>query len=149
MARGAGWLDGLRVAGVVAVRLAAGLAMLVVSRPGPGFNLHLPAGFPKITYLLPRWIDALAAAAIALAGAALGGGLGTRWHGRLERLALKEEQESREARESFRDLREATVSPAETTVPAPAVTVPMSPAPAAATPPALQPDRETEAGPGF
>ncbi|HMC09090.1 MAG TPA: hypothetical protein VKL22_07205, partial [Actinomycetota bacterium] len=106
-------------------------------------------GFPRITYLVPKWIDSLAAGAIALAGAALGGALGTRWHGRLERLALKEEQERREARESFRDLREATAPPAIAAVPAPAVTAPMAPAPVAATPPAPQPDRETEAGAGF
>ena len=149
MARGAGWLNGFLVAVVVALMLAAGLAMLVVLRPGPGLNLHLPSGFPKVTYLVPKWIDALAAAAIALAGAALGGALGARWHGRLERLALKQEQESREARESFRDLREATAPPAEAAVPAPAVTVPMGPVPVAAKPPTPQADRETEAGAGF
>src|SRR5438270_362784 len=82
---------------------------------------------------------------------ALGGALGARWHGRLERLALKEEQERQDARESFRDLREATATPVEATpaAPAPAVTMPMAPAPVAATPAAEQHDRDTEAGAGF
>src|SRR5438309_4326916 len=68
MARGAGWLNGFLVGVVVALMLAAGLAMVLVLRPG--LDLHPPSGFPKVAYLVPKWIDALAAAGIALAGAA-------------------------------------------------------------------------------
>jgi hypothetical protein len=106
MARGAGWINGFFTAVVTGALLITGLAVVVMLRPGPGLDLHLPSGFPKVAYLVPRWVDALAAAAIAFFGATLGGAMGVHWHTKAERRATALERERVLARESFRDLRE-------------------------------------------
>lgn len=126
MARGAGWLNG--IATVIAVALIAGIGLgaALLLAPGPGLNLHLrlPAGYPKISFHTARWMLAASGAAIALVGGALGAAVGARWHTRLERRALKELEERREARESFADLREAMSTPAPAPVMSPTLASP-------------------------
>ncbi len=113
MGRGSGWLNGiLAVVGVAIIgAIGFGAAELVHQAPGLNLHLHLPAGYPQIRILMPRPLAALVAAGLAVAGAAIGGAFGARWHTALERRILTEEAERREARESFADLREAIAEP--------------------------------------
>jgi hypothetical protein len=114
MGRGRGWLNGLLAALAVGLIGAAGLGAATLLRPGPGLDLrlHLPAGYPHIHFLVARWILAVSATGLALLASVLGGTLGARFHTRLERRALREEAERREARATFADLREAMAEPA-------------------------------------
>ncbi|GAC1363166.1 MAG: hypothetical protein NVSMB32_04460 [Actinomycetota bacterium] len=111
MGRGAGWSNGLLAAITAGVLLMVGLFVLVLVRPGPGLGITIPSELPKLAFRLPRWIDALLAAGVSILGATLGGIAGARWHGRIESQALKEDQETLEARQTFRDLREAIQEP--------------------------------------
>jgi hypothetical protein len=114
MGRGRGWLNGLLTALAVAFIGVAGLGAATLLRPGPGLDLHLhlPAGYPHLHFLMPRWILAVSGASIALLASVAGGGLGARFHTKLERRALREEAERLEARTTFADLREAMAEPA-------------------------------------
>ena len=113
MGRGTGWLNGFLAATAVAVIAAIGLggAELVHQGPGLDLHLHLPAGWPHVALLVDTWVAAGLGAVLAIAGAALGGALGARWHTGMERRAHREETERREARESFADLRQAVSEP--------------------------------------
>jgi hypothetical protein len=114
MGRGSGWLNGLLALLAVALIGAAGLGAAALLRPGPGLDLHLhlPAGYPHIHSVLSRWALLASAASLALVGSVFGGAMGARFHTRLERRALREEAERREARTTFADLREAMAEPA-------------------------------------
>ncbi len=122
MGRGRGWLNGLLVPVAVAAIAGIGLGVATILRPGPGLDLHLrlPAGYPHIHYLVPRWTLAAAAGAIGILASCLGGVMGVRWHTRLERRFLKEEAERLEARATFADLREAMAQPGPSLVTSPA-----------------------------
>ena len=114
MGRGRVWWNGLLAALAVGLIGAAGIGAAVLLRPGPGLDLrlHLPAGYPQIHFLLARWILLVSGIGIALLASVLGGALGSRFHTRLERRALREEAERQEARTTFADLREAMTEPA-------------------------------------
>ncbi|HLH28028.1 MAG TPA: hypothetical protein VKW77_03885 [Acidimicrobiales bacterium] len=113
MARGRGWIHGLVVAVLAAVAAGVGVGLAALVRSGPGLHLglHLPAGYPRVHFLMAKWVAATAGGALALVAAVTGGALGTGWHGRLERRAAVEEQERTTARNSFKDLREALSQP--------------------------------------
>lgn len=113
MGRGKGWLNGFLTAIAAGIIAVAGLGMATLLRPGPGLDLHLhlPAGYPHIRSLIPRYILYAAGATIALVASVLGGALGCRFHTRLERRVLKVEAESQEARTTFADLRQAMAEP--------------------------------------
>ncbi|HWD08190.1 MAG TPA: hypothetical protein VHA57_03745 [Actinomycetota bacterium] len=113
MSRGRGWAHGLTVAILAAITAGLGIGLAALVRPGPGLHLglHLPAGYPRVHFLMSRWLAAAIGGALALLSAIAGGALGTGWHGRLERRAAVEEQERVTARESFSDLREALAHP--------------------------------------
>jgi hypothetical protein len=114
MGRGKGWLNGLLAALAVGLIGAAGLGAVLLLRPGPGLDLrlHLPAGYPHIRFLLSRGALVASGASVALLAGVLGGALGAHFHTRLERRALREEAERREARTTFADLRAAVTEPA-------------------------------------
>lgn len=114
MGRGRGWLNGLLAALAVGLIGAAGIGAAALLRPGPGLDLrlHLPAGYPHIHFLVARWILVVSGGGIALLASVLGGALGSRFHTRLERRALRDEAERLEARTTFADLREAMTEPA-------------------------------------
>lgn len=111
MARGAGWMNGILVAIMAGVLLMAGLIVYVLVRPGTSLAVKMPSALPRIHFLLPKWVNGLAAAAVGLVGATLGGIWGARWHISMERRADREAQETVEARATFRDLREAMAQP--------------------------------------
>ena len=111
MARGAGWLNGVLVAIMAGVLLMAGLLVYVLVKPGNSLALKMPSSLPRIHLLLPTWVNGLIAAATALTGATLGGAWGARWHSSMERRAARELAEAAEAKETFRDLREAMTHP--------------------------------------
>lgn len=115
MSRGHGWLNGLLVVVAVALLSAIGLGMASLLRPGPGLDLafRLPAGYPKTHLLFSEALAAGAGVLLAVVGAMLGGMLGSGWHRGLERRVAKRQQEAREARESFSDLRDALATPLE------------------------------------
>ena len=114
MGRGRGGLNGLLAALAVGLIGAAGLGAAALLRPGPGLDLrlHLPAGYPHIHFLVARWILAVSGTGVALLASVLGGALGSRFHTRLERRAVRQEAERLEARTTFADLREAMTEPA-------------------------------------
>ncbi|HEU5001752.1 MAG TPA: hypothetical protein VFW71_03110 [Actinomycetota bacterium] len=115
MGRGRGWLNGLLVVLAVGVLSAIGAGMASLLRPGPGLDLafRLPAGYPKTHFLFSQAAAASTGVLLALAGALVGGMLGSRWHRALERRVAKRQVEAKEARESFSDLREALTAPLE------------------------------------
>ncbi|HKN49109.1 MAG TPA: hypothetical protein VJ010_02665 [Actinomycetota bacterium] len=114
MGRGRGWLNGLLAGLAVGLIGAAGIGAAALLRPGPGLDLHLhlPAGYPHIHFLVARWILAVSGTGVALLASVLGGALGSRFHTRLERRAVRQEAERLEARTTFADLREAMTEPA-------------------------------------
>jgi hypothetical protein len=114
MGRGRGWLSGLLVALAVGLMGAVGLGVATLVHPGPGLDLHLhlPAGYPHIRLLTSRRGLGAAGVCTALLGSVLGGAMGTRFHTRLERRALRQETERLEAKTTFADLRAATAEPA-------------------------------------
>lgn len=115
MSRGRGWLNGLLVVAAVALLSAIGLGMASLLRPGPGLDLalRLPAGYPKTHFLFSQGLAGGAGVVLAAVGALVGGMLGSGWHRGLERRVAKREQEAKEARESFSDLRDALATPLE------------------------------------
>jgi len=115
MSRGRGWLNGLLVVLAVALLSALGAGMASLLRPGPGLDLafRLPAGYPKTHFLFSQVLAAGAGVLVAAVGAMLGGMLGSGWHRGLERRVAKRDQEAKEARESFSDLRDALATPLE------------------------------------
>ena len=121
MARGKGWLNGALVvlAGAALLGIGALIAALAGSGPGFGVRLHMPAGYPRISLLIDRPLAELIVVLIALIGCTVGGGLGRRFHLRLERAALRRRQEAKEARDAFRDLREAPTEPMQASGAAP------------------------------
>jgi len=98
MARGAGIANGLLVplfAIVVAVVVGA-----IVTQLGATANLNLPYSTSRLPleeeYLIDWGVGiAIAAIAAMFLGGAIGGGLGSRWHTRLERARVEEIEEER------------------------------------------------------
>jgi hypothetical protein len=93
MARGAGILNGLLVP-IIAIVIAV-LVGAVVTVLGATANLNLPYSTNRLPIdadLVVDWgvVISVAALAAMLLGGAVGGGLGARWHSRLERDALDE-----------------------------------------------------------
>lgn len=93
MARGAGALNGLLVP-LIAIVIAV-LVGAVVASLGATANLNLPYStnrLPIDSDLIVDWGVTISIAALAamLLGGAIGGGLGSRWHTKLERDALDE-----------------------------------------------------------
>jgi hypothetical protein len=113
MARGRGLLHGFLAAVAAGMFTLVGIGAAALLRPGPGLDVsfRLPAGWPHIHFLFSRWLAIAGGVVIAALGATAGGALGSGWHRRLERRAAVREREQVEARESFRDLREALSQP--------------------------------------
>lgn len=114
MARGAGVANGLLVP-FLAI-LVAILVGAVVASLGATANLNLPWStnrLPLENDFLVDWSLAISIGALAamFIGGALGGALGARWHGKLERRTLDETP----ATPAQVDLRDRTVAPATTT----------------------------------
>ena len=111
MGRGAGIVNGLLVP--IVVLILGVLVAVIVGAFGASANLNLPfrpAQFPTDNNTLYELSTGFGIAILVamLLGGALGGGMGSRWHTKLERDALDQEAERAErAEESSRARREA------------------------------------------
>jgi hypothetical protein len=131
MARGRGLLHGFLAAVAAGLFTLVGIGAAALLRPGPGLDVsfRLPAGWPHVHLLFSRWLAVAGGVVIAAAGATAGGALGSGWHRRLERQAAVREREQVEARESFRDLRDALSQPEQADTDPPATPAFGSPPP--------------------
>jgi hypothetical protein len=115
MGRGAGIVNGLLVP--IVVLILGVLVGVLVSALGATANLNLPfsdAQFPTDNSTLYELSTGFGIAVLVamLLGGALGGGLGARWHTKLERDAI--EEEAAKAEEEDRARRERSLADAET-----------------------------------